>query len=436
MNICVIGTGYVGLVTGAVFAELGNDVICVDSAAEKIDLLNKNKIPFFEPGLEEMVVRNRNEERLSFTTDIARGVRASEIIFICVNTPTLDNGETDLAYIKSAARDIALALNGDKTIVNKSTVPVGTGDLVLETINEHKNEGFNVDVVSNPEFLREGSAIRDALSPDRIIIGASTKKVAFRLMELYATLEAPILITNLYTAEIIKYASNAFLATKISFINSIANLCEQTGADVEDVARGMGYDKRIGRDFLNAGLGFGGSCFPKDVKSLLSTSAGFGYRFDILKHVMETNNGRAAHFLELIKTRFPDLNGKTVAVLGLSFKPDTDDMREAKSIEIIKALLEESVIIQAYDPVAMQRAREMFPDIRYCRNAYEACDGADAMLLVTEWREFRLLNMEKIKNSMKHPIIFDGRNIYDPERKKRLGFEYYCFGRGKWPKSS
>ena len=436
MNICVIGTGYVGLVTGTVFAELGNDAVCVDNVAEKIDALNDNKMPIFEPGLEEMVIRNRKEGRLRFTTDMKSAVEESEIIFICVGTPTSSSGETDLSYVKAVAKEIGRTMNGYKIVVNKSTVPVGTGDLVTDIINENNTNNQKFDVVSNPEFLREGSAVSDALTPDRIIIGAPTKQVAFRLLELYSSLEAPMIITDVYSAEIIKYASNAFLSTKISFINAIANLCEKVGADVEDVAKGIGRDPRIGHAFLDPGLGFGGSCFPKDIKSLVYTSKKFGYDFELLKDVLKINDDRADHFIGMISSRFPSFEGKTFAVLGLSFKPNTDDMREAKSVEIIEKLLERKAAVKVFDPVAMPVAKKMLNSVTFCSSAYEACDSADAMLLVTEWREFKQLNLEKIKNGMKQAVIFDGRNIYDPSRKEKMGFEYYSIGRGKWPKSS
>jgi UDPglucose 6-dehydrogenase len=435
MNICVVGTGYVGLVTGTIFAELGNDVVCVDKITEKVDMLNANKMPIYEPGLEELVVRNKNEGRLSFSTNLKSGVENSEIIFICVHTPPMDNGETDLSFVSTVAKEIADHMNGYKVIVNKSTVPVGTGDLVSEIIEKNNPKGHEFAVVSNPEFLREGSAINDALYPDRIVIGAPTKQVAMKLLELYASLEAPMIITDVYSAEIIKYASNSFLATKISFINAISNICEQVGADVVQVAKGMGFDPRIGKEFLNAGLGFGGSCFPKDVKSMVFTSSKLGYEFELLNNVIKTNDDRSKHFVKMIKARFPDLKGKTIAILGLAFKPNTDDMREAKSIEIIRLLQAEGAVIRAFDPVAMDAAKSIMPEITYCQNAYEVCKGADAVVLVTEWREFKLLNLEKVSKEMKTPIIFDGRNFYDPERKKRLGFEYYSLGRNRWPKS-
>lgn len=429
MNICVIGTGYVGLVTGTVFAELGNEVVCVDNVAEKIENLNRRKLPIYEPGLQELVERNHNEGRLKFSTDAKSAVEFSEIIFICVGTPSSDSGETDLSAVEAVAKLIAKHMNGYKIVVNKSTVPVGTGDLVRNIINKHCVDGHKFDVVSNPEFLREGQAVNDALNPDRIIIGASEKQVAYRLLELYSSLQAPMIITDVYSAEIIKYASNSFLAMKISFINAVADLCEMVGADVEDVANGVGRDPRIGVDFLNSGLGFGGSCFPKDVKSLLHTSGKLGYDFNLLKNVLEINEGRVDRFTSLIRRRFPDMKGKTFAVLGLAFKPNTDDMRDAKSVEVINDLLKGGAVIRAFDPVAMPAAQKVLPSITYCQTAYEACNGADALLLITEWREFKLLNLEKIKQTMKNPVIFDGRNMYNPERKKRLGFEYFGLGR-------
>ncbi len=436
MNICVIGTGYVGLVTGTIFAELGNDVVCVDNVAGKIELLNRNVMPIYEPGLEELVERNRHEGRLTFSTDLRPAVEKSEIIFICVGTPPKDDGETDLSYIESAAAEVARHMNGYKIIVNKSTVPVGTGDLVSRIIQRSCAGGHSFDVVSNPEFLREGQAVQDALNPDRIVIGAPRKEVAFKLLELYSSLQAPMLITDVASAEIIKYASNSFLAMKISFINAIANLCETAGADVDDVANGIGRDNRIGRAFLNSGLGYGGSCFPKDVKSLIHTSSKLGYEFDLLKDVVAVNDGRVDRFLAMVSRRFPDMKGRTFAVLGLAFKPNTDDMREAKSVEIIAKLLAAGAAVKTFDPVAMKAATPLLPPaVQYCQSAYDACAGADALVVVTEWREFKFLNLERIKTSMKHPVIFDGRGMYDPARKERLGFEYYRLGKGKWPKS-
>ncbi len=429
MNICVIGTGYVGLVTGTVFADLGNDVICVDKDAQKIASLKQGQMPIYEPGLEEMVQHNVADDRLRFSTDIAEAVRESELIFIAVGTPPKDNGETDLSQVEGVAHDIASHINEYKVIVNKSTVPVGTGDLVRQIIEANKNCEVSFDVVSNPEFLREGSAIADALYPERIVVGAPNKSVAMKLLELYASMERPMLITDVPSAEMIKYASNAFLATKISFANAIADVCEAVGADVTQVVKGMGYDHRIGPEFLQPGLGFGGSCFPKDTDSLIYTAAKFGVDIKLLRNVVEINQLRVSHFLEIIRRGLGEIKGKTLAVLGLAFKPNTDDMREAKSVELINSLLEEGATVNAYDPVAMDNARKILPHINYCANPYKAAGGSDALVIVTEWREFKLLNLEKIRDSMKSPVIFDGRNIYNPERKRRLGFTYYSIGR-------
>ncbi|MBI1987644.1 MAG: UDP-glucose/GDP-mannose dehydrogenase family protein [Nitrospinae bacterium] len=430
MELCVIGVGYVGLVTGAVFADLGNDVVCVDIVEEKIRQLNEGMIPIYEPGLEEMVHRNVKDHRMAFTASLEEGMRRAEIILICVGTPPKQNGETDLSSVEAAARGIARWLDRYKIIVNKSTVPVGTGDLVREIIERNRRMDVDFDVVSNPEFLREGSAIQDTLSPDRIVIGAPNKKVAMRLLELYASLERPMIITDVHSAEMIKYASNAFLATKISFINAIADICEKAGGNVTDVAKGMGFDRRIGPDFLNAGLGFGGSCFPKDTESLVHTAGQYGYDFEILRAVIKVNKERCRHFIGMMKERLGTLQGKKVGVLGLAFKPNTDDMREAKSIEVIPELISEGAQVFAYDPVAMENARRLLPGVTFGESSYEVAEGADALVILTEWREFRLLNMEKIKASMKRPLIFDGRNLYDPEKKKKMGFEYYSIGRG------
>ncbi len=429
MNISVVGTGYVGLVTGTVFADLGNDVICVDTDSEKIKMLEAGKMPIYEPGLEEMVQRNHEDGRLSFSTDIGDAVKKSDVIFIAVGTPQKENGETDLSYVVNVAKEIAEHIDSYKIVVNKSTVPVGTGDLVFDVIERNKKLDVDFDVVSNPEFLREGTAINDTLYPDRIIIGAPNKNVALKLLELYASLEKPMLITDIYSAEVIKYASNAFLATKISFINAISNLCEKVGADVVQVSKGVGYDKRIGSDFLNAGLGYGGSCFPKDVKSLIHTATKFDCDIDIIKAVEKINDGRVPNFIQNIRNIFPGVKGKVFCILGVSFKPDTDDMREAKSLEIIKALLADGAIIKVYDPVAMEEAKAIVPEIECCKNAYEAAEGASAVVVVTEWREFKFLNLEKLLTKMKEPVMFDGRNLYSAERMKKIGFRYYGIGR-------
>ena len=430
MNICVVGTGYVGLVTGAVFADLGNDVICVDNVREKIEGLKQGRMPIYEPGLEEMVARNVADGRLTFTTSLADGVKRSELVFIAVGTPAKTNGETDLSAVEDVARAIARAMDSYKVIVNKSTVPVGTGDLVREIIAKNQPRPVAFDVVSNPEFLREGSAIEDTLRPDRIVIGAPTQQVAMTLLELYAQLGRPMIITDVPSAEMIKYASNAFLAAKISFVNAIANVCELAGADVTQVIKGLGLDPRIGPAFLQAGLGFGGACLPKDVESLIQTAATLGYDFKLLKSVAEINRERAQHFVETMRKALGPLDDMVVAVLGLAFKPNTDDMREAKSVEVVALLHEAGATIKAYDPVATENARRLLPrGVTYCASPYEAAEKADALALVTEWNEFKFLNLERLRSLMRRPVIFDGRNFYEPDRMRRLGFEYYSVGR-------
>jgi len=430
MNLCVIGTGYVGLVTGTVFADLGNNVVCCDKDTSKIEMLARGEMPIYEPGLEEMVKRNVEDRRLSFGTDLGQAIRDSEVIFIAVGTPPGSDGYADLSAVKDVAKVIARNLDRYKVIVNKSTVPVGTGDVVREIIDINKvRPDVEFDVVSNPEFLREGDAINDTLHPDRIVIGAPSQNVAMRILELYAPLERPMIITDVYSAEMIKYASNAFLATKISFINAIANICELSNADVVQVAKGMGLDKRIGSEFLNAGLGYGGSCFGKDTSCLVSTAAKLGYDFKLLESVIEINALQPKRFVERIKRVLGGLEGKTIAVLGLAFKPNTDDLRDAKSLEIIAALLAENATVKAYDPIAMPNTRKVFPAIDYRENACDAADGADAVVIVTEWNEFKFLDLARVSKTMAQPIIFDGRNIYDPERMRRLGFDYYCVGR-------
>lgn len=429
MNICVIGTGYVGLVTGTVFADLGNDVVCVDANPDKINKLNQGIMPIYEPGLEEMVGRNVEDERLTFTTDLGVGVESAEVVFIAVGTPPGPDGEPDLSQVVEVARCIAKYLNRYKVIVNKSTVPVGTGDLVRRIIEENRLRDVDFDVVSNPEFLREGCAINDTLYPDRIVIGAPSQTVAMKLLELYAPLERPMLITDVTSAEIIKYASNAFLSIKISFINSIAGLCEEAGADVTQVSKGMGFDKRIGDQFLQAGLGFGGSCFGKDVKALVHTCAKYGCDASLLRAALDINTDQPLRFVNRLKDVLGGVEGKTIGVLGLAFKPNTDDMRDAKSIEIIGRLLADGATVKAYDPIAMENCRMIFPQITYCDNPYQVAEKASALLLITEWNEFRFLNMEKVRDSMDRPVLCDGRNMYDPLRMKRFGFEYFSIGR-------
>ena len=430
MNICVVGTGYVGLVTGAVFADLGNDVVCVDKIRAKIDSLKTGRLPIYEPGLEEMVARNVDDGRLTFTTDLPAGVRQSDVIFIAVGTPSLETGETDLSQVEAVAAEIGRTMDRYKVVVNKSTVPVGTGELVREVVARHQPTAIEFDVVSNPEFLREGSAIEDTLRPDRIVIGATNQHAAMRLLELYAPLERPMIITDLPSAEVIKYASNAFLAAKISFINAIANVCEAAGADVTQVMKGMGLDDRIGAAFLQAGLGYGGSCFPKDIDSLIHTAGRLGYDFRMLKSVVEINRERAARLVETIRKVLSPLDDKTVAVLGLAFKPNTDDMREAKSVEVIQQLHAAGATIRAYDPVATDNARALLPaGVTYSASPYEAAQDADAVVLVTEWNEFKFINLERLRRVLRRRVIFDGRNIWEPERMRRLGFEYHSIGR-------
>jgi UDPglucose 6-dehydrogenase len=430
MNICVVGTGYVGLVTGAVFADLGNEVVCVDNQPDKIAALQAGRMPIYEPGLEEMVARNVADGRLTFTTDLTTAVKRSLIVFITVGTPAMTDGQSDLTAVEAVARGIGQAMERHTVIVNKSTVPVGTGEFVREIIERHQAQRVPFDVVSNPEFLREGSAIEDTLRPDRIVIGAPNQQVAMTLLELYAPLERPMIITDVPSAEMIKYASNAFLATKISFVNAIANMCELAGADVSQVAKGVGLDPRIGPAFLQAGLGYGGSCFPKDTDSLVHTAASLGYDFRLLKSVVEINRQRAGHFVDQIRKALAPLDDKSIAVLGLAFKPNTDDMREAKSVEVIARLLDGGARVRAYDPVAARNARKMLPPtVLYCDSPYEAAAGADALALITEWNEFKFLNLERVRALMRRPVIFDGRNVWEPERMRRLGFEYHSIGR-------
>jgi UDPglucose 6-dehydrogenase len=430
MNICVVGTGYVGLVTGAVFADLGNEVVCVDNDPEKIATLKAGRMPIYEPGLEEMVDRNVADGRLSFATDLAAAVRRSVIVFVTVGTPPGAGGQSDLTAVEDVAAGIGLAMERYTVVVNKSTVPVGTGDLVRDVIAKNQPRPIPFDVVSNPEFLREGSAIEDTLRPDRIVIGAPTQQVAMTLLELYAPLERPMIITDVPSAEMIKYASNAFLATKISFINAIANICELAGADVTQVMKGMGLDPRIGSAFLQAGLGYGGSCFPKDTESLIHTAASLGYDFGLLRAVAEINRARVRHLVGKIETTLAPLSERVVAVLGLAFKPNTDDIRDAKSLEVIDLLVGRGACVRVYDPVAMPNSRKLLPPtVVYCESSYEAAAGADGLALVTEWNEFKLLNLERLRAVMRRPVVFDGRNIWEPERMRRLGFEYHTIGR-------
>lgn len=434
MNICVVGTGYVGLVTGVVFSDLGNNVLCVDNNASKVERLKQGILPIYEPGLEELLVRNVKAHRLAFTTDLIDAVQKSDVVFICVGTPPTETGEPNMQFVCAVAQEIAEGLNGYKIVVNKSTVPVGTGDLVADIICQHRKEPHDFDVVSNPEFLREGSAIQDTLKPDRIVIGASSAKAGEMIRRIYAPLNVPIFITDVASAEMIKYTANSFLATKISFMNAIATVCEKVGADVTQVIDGVGSDKRIGAAFLNAGLGYGGSCFPKDCSALYHTALQVGYQFDLLNAVMEINQEQPVRFLNRLKEALGgSFEGKRIGIWGLAFKPNTDDIRDAKSLQIITTLLQEGAQVSTYDPIAMENVKAIFPHIEYAEDAYQVAQGADAVLLITEWNEFRDLNMAQVKASMHTPILFDGRNIYDPARMKSLGFHYQGVGRSVPP---
>ncbi len=431
MNICVIGSGYVGLVTGSCFADLGNNVICVDNNKSKVAALKKGLIPIYEPGLEELVKRNVKEGRLSFTNNLKDGVKKSEVIFVCVPTPPKDNGDADLSYVEAVSKEIALSMPSYRLIVEKSTVPVNTGEWVEHTINVYNKRKIKFDVASNPEFLKEGSAIEDFMNPDRVVVGVKSRRAADILTELYKPLKAPIVVTDIKSAEIIKHASNSFLATKISFINSVANICDRVGADVVDVARGMGLDKRISKDFLSAGIGFGGSCFPKDLAAFVHIAEKNGYDFGILKEVQKVNRAQKRSVIKRIEELLWNLPKKTVGVLGLSFKPGTDDLREAPSIEIIGMLRNEGVHVKVFDPVAMSKAKDTLGEgVKFCKDAYEVAKDSDCLLVVTEWNEFKELDFKRIKKLMRQPIIVDGRNIYDPKEMKKLGFKYVGIGRG------
>jgi UDPglucose 6-dehydrogenase len=429
VNIAIIGTGYVGLVTGACFAELGNKVICADNDSQKITAIKKGIMPIYEPGLEELVSNNIKKNRLKFTSSIKEAVLASEIIFIAVGTPSLENGEADLTGIENVAYNIAINMTSYHLIVEKSTVPVETGKWVKETISNHVKRGVKFDVASNPEFLREGSAINDFMHPDRIVIGVESKKAADMLVNLYKPLKSPLVVTDIKSAELIKHASNAFLATKISFINAVSRICDKVGADVMEVAEGMGLDKRIGRTFLNPGIGYGGSCFPKDLDAFINISEKLGYNFELLKAVKHVNREQKDFMIKKIRDVLWIIKHKTIGVLGLSFKPNTDDIRNAPSLEIIKELQAEGAKIKAYDPSAMQRAKDILDDVVFCKDSYAACRGSDCLLILTEWDEFMELDFLKVKKLLKRPLIIDGRNIYDPERLNKLGFTYICIGR-------
>ena len=432
MDICVVGTGYVGLVTGTCFAELGVNVTCVDNDAAKIETLNQGGVPIYEPGLRELIEKNTKEGRLSFTTDIGQAIGGSLVVFIAVGTPQGDDGAADLKYVYQVAETIGRDMTSYKVIVTKSTVPVGTGEKIRAIVERTQKSGIEFDVVSNPEFLREGSAIEDFLRPDRVVIGTESEKASDIMKELYAPLyliETPIILTNVPTAEMIKYASNAFLATKISFINEMANLCERVGANVQMVAKGMGMDKRIGPKFLHAGPGFGGSCFPKDTHALAKIAEDNGYDFQIVKAVIGVNEKqREIMTAKIIKALGGEVKGKTIACLGLTFKPNTDDIREAPAEVILGSLAAQGARIKAFDPAGMEAMKKVLPGIEYAEDAYQAAEGADGLILMTEWNQFRNLSLTRLKEAMAAPVMIDLRNVYKLAKMEEAGFAYFGVG--------
>ena len=430
-NIAVAGTGYVGLTTGTCFADLGNNVTCIDISEEKIESLRAGQVPIYEPGLAEMIERNVKAGRLHFTTDYAEALEEAEFVFICVGTPSGVDGEADLRYVRMAAVSIAEIMKHPLVVVNKSTVPVGTGDWVADIVSRSQPSPIDFDVVSCPEFMREGSAIYDFMNPDRVVLGSNNETAAEKVAQLHLPLRTRIVLTDLRTAEMIKYASNAFLATRISFINEIAMICERLGADIQEVAVGMSYDKRIGPHFLNAGLGYGGSCFPKDVKALEHMALVQGSHPALLRAVMDIN--RDAHRWPVFTLRDlldGTLTGRSIGLLGLAFKPNTDDIREAPALEIARMLQYEGATVKGYDPVAMPAAAKENPQILLAEDAYELAVDMDAMVVCTEWNEFKQLDLERVRSSMRRPVVVDGRNIYDPHTMQKLGFTYRAVGRG------
>ncbi|MFA4991804.1 MAG: UDP-glucose/GDP-mannose dehydrogenase family protein [Candidatus Omnitrophota bacterium] len=429
MDVCIVGAGYVGLVTGVCFAELGNNVICVDNDKKKIEMLKKLKAPFYEHGLEAMIKENVKSGRLSFAASVKEGVKKSLVIFICVGTPPRTGGGADLSYVENVAKEIAKSMPSYRLVVEKSTVPVETGRWVEHTIKINNKKGIKFDVASNPEFLKEGTAIEDFMHPDRVVIGVETKKARDILMELYRPINAEIVVTDIKSAELIKHASNSFLATKISFINSVANVCESTGADIEKVSYGIGLDKRIGRAFLKSGIGYGGFCFPKDLDAFIHISDKIGYDFSILKAVRKVNEEQKELFVKKIEEALWILKDKTIGVLGLSFKPNTDDMRFAPSIDIINSLMAGGARIKAYDPQAMAKAKDVFKGVKLCKDAYEAARDSDALVILTDWHDFKVLDLKRVKKLLRNPLVLDGRNMFDPAKMKEMGFRYICMGR-------
>ena len=432
MDISIIGSGYVGLVTGACFADVGHHVICVDNDQRKVDALQSGQIPIYEPGLEEVVHRNVSAGQLAFTNNIEYGVGHSQIVFIAVPTPPQPDGSVDLTYIERVAREIAEVLKDYRVIVDKSTVPVKTGEKVAETIRRYNKGGIDFDVVSNPEFLREGCAVSDLMNPDRIVIGSNSERALTLMKKVYEPFMAPIMVTDINSAELIKHAANSFLALKISYINAISTICEATGADVEMVAEGIGADKRIGRSFLNAGIGYGGSCFPKDVAAFIAISEQLGVPLALLREVQRVNKLQRERFVKKIKDTLWVLKDKRIAVWGLTFKPDTDDVRNSVAIDLVNDLLSEGAIVRAYDPKGMEKVVELklCEGVMLTRSALEAAENAEALVLATEWREFQAIDFEQVRKIMHTPIVFDGRNLFDPRTMRRLGFTYHGIGRG------
>jgi UDPglucose 6-dehydrogenase len=431
MDISIVGSGYVGLVTGACFADVGHHVICVDNDSEKVKQLKAGEIPIYEPGLEEIVHRNVSAQRLHFTGNIQEAVERSQIIFIAVPTPPLPDGDVDLSFVEKVAREIAGVLTDYRVIVDKSTVPVKTGEKVAESIKRYNRHGAKFDVVSNPEFLREGCAVADLMHPDRIVIGAQSEHAIDLMKKVYEPFMAPILVTDISSAELIKHCANSFLALKISYINAVSAICEASGADVEKVADGIGMDHRIGRDFLNAGIGYGGSCFPKDIAAFIAISEQLGRPFTLLKEVQRINDGQKARFLKTIRETLWVLREKRVAVWGLTFKPDTDDVRSSVAIEVVEQLLREGAHVVAYDPKGMHKARSIkaIADAEFASSALEAVNDAEALIIATDWNEFANVDLGVLKDKMRTPIVFDGRNLLDPETMRQFGFSYYSVGR-------
>jgi UDPglucose 6-dehydrogenase len=431
MDLAIIGSGYVGLVTGACFADVGHNVICVDNDAQKIKQLQSGEVPIYEPGLEEIIHRNVSAHRLRFTGSIEEGVKNSQIVFIAVPTPQQPDGDVDLSFLEKVAREIAGVLTDYRVIVDKSTVPVKTGEKVAESIKRYNRHGASFDVVSNPEFLREGCAVADLMKPDRIVIGAQSEHAIDLMKKLYEPFMAPILVTDINSAELIKHCANSFLALKISYINAVSAICEASGADVEKVADGIGMDHRIGRDFLNAGIGYGGSCFPKDIAAFITISERLGAPFNLLKEVQRINNAQKEGFLKAIRETLWVLREKRISVWGLTFKPDTDDLRSSVAIELVADLLRDGAHVVAYDPKGMQKARSIkaVADAEFASSALEAVHDAEALVIATEWNEFANIDLTVVKEKMRTPIVFDGRNLLDPRTMGRLGFHYHSIGR-------